>query len=277
MLSKRLFLGHGPLVAYVSLFIALGGSGYAATRIASIARSAPVKVRCSATHAGKRVSCKVVKGSGVGPRGPQGPPGKNGNTGAAGATTYTQPPAFAFFEQTPGTTSTSVNVGALNDNDEWQNFALFTAFNQDIPTSAPGEPILRTWLESPSELDGSPAHLQSVQFCYGGQSSTSPVANAQLTHATVVEYVEPNGAVPPNTAQPPAYNTVALYDTALTNTVPAGVNGAGGCETVAPPSPVAIQADGELALDLTYTFTAPQSDQSGIQVTLGRVTTTYSP
>src|ERR1700683_480426 len=126
MLSKRLFLGHGTVVAYVSLFIALGGSGYAATRIASIASSAPVKVRCSATHAGKKVSCKVVKGSGVGPRGPQGLPGKNGNNGASGPTTYSQPPAFTFVEQTPGvpqSSATSVTIGGLHDGDEWENIA----------------------------------------------------------------------------------------------------------------------------------------------------------
>lgn len=71
---KRLGLGsaHATVIAYVALFLALVGSGYAAVRIAS---SAPVKVRCSASRRGKRVSCQVVKGSGVGPRGLQGPPG----------------------------------------------------------------------------------------------------------------------------------------------------------------------------------------------------------
>ncbi len=85
MLSRRFLAGHGTVVAYASLFIALGGSGYAATRIATAARSAPVKVRCSASRGGRRIGCQVVRGSGTGPRGAQGLRGENGTARGSGA------------------------------------------------------------------------------------------------------------------------------------------------------------------------------------------------
>ncbi len=275
MPSRRFLAGHGTVVAYVSLFVALGGSGYAATRIASIASSAPVKVRCSATHAGKKVSCKVVKGSGIGPRGKQGPPGVNG---ASGPTTYSQPPAFSFVEQTPGvpsSSSVSVNFGAIH-NDEWQNIALFTQFNQDIPASAPGEPIIQTLISGPTEFVGATSHFYSAGFCYGGQLSVNPTTE-QLTHIALVEYVENNGPVPTGTAQPPAYTTDTLWSTPLTGALPATSSGAGGCMTVTPPKPVAIQPNGFLALWFTPTYTAPSSDQNGVQLSFGRITTTFGP
>jgi hypothetical protein len=279
MFSKRLLLGHGTVVAYISLFIALGGSGYAATRIAAAASSAPVKVRCSATHAGKKVSCKVVKGSGVGPRGPQGPPGKNGNSAASGPTTYSQPPGFSFVEQTPGvpaSSAVSVNIGSLHDGDEWQNIALFTAAKQDIPTSAPGEPVLQTLVNGPTEFLGSSSHFYSAGFCYGGQLSPAE-SSEQLTHIALVEYIENNGPVPADSAAPPGYTTATLWSAPITGAVPASANGAGGCMTVTPPKPVAIQPNGYLALWFTPTYTAPSGDQDGAQISFGRITTSFGP
>jgi hypothetical protein len=279
MFSKRLLFGHGTVVAYVSLFIALGGSGYAATRIASAASSAPVKVRCSATHAGRKVSCKVVKGSGVGPRGRQGPPGKNGNNGASGPTTYSQPPAFTFVEQTPGvpaSSSVSVNFGTLQD-DEWQNIALYTSIKQDIPASTPGQPIVQTLINGPTEFEGSTSHFYSGGFCYGGQLNQTDPTSAQLTHVALVEYVENNGPVPTNTFQPPQYTTVTLWSAPITNAAPATASGAGGCLTFGPSSPVAIQPNGFLALWITPTFSAPDSSTSGVQISFGRITTSFGP
>jgi hypothetical protein len=90
---SRLWGGHGTVVAWVALFIALGGSGYAAVTIAS---AGGVKVRCSASRGHKKVGCKVVKGSGVGPQGPRGVQGPPGPTGPSGATTLTEPPGYSF-------------------------------------------------------------------------------------------------------------------------------------------------------------------------------------
>ena len=281
MLSKRLFLGHGTVVAYVALFIALGGSGYAATRIATESRSAPVKVRCSALQGRRRVACKVVKGSGVGPRGPRGPGGPRGlggPSGAAGPSSYTEVPAFSFLTQPntgPGVTAVDVNTGTLHPNDEYQNFAVFTNNSEDVPATAPGKPVFRTYLLSPGELDGSPAHLASVQFCYGFQDDPAKTTTISFTNASVVEFDDPAsgaGAGPIT-----GYTPVSLFDMPLTNTVAGTVAGSGGCETVTPPSAPAINPDGYLALDLTGTFTAPNSSTGGDQVLFGRVTTTYSP
>ncbi len=279
MLSKRLFLGHGTVVAYVSLFIALGGSGYAATRIASIASSSPVKIRCSASRGRRRVACKVVKGSGVGPRGPQGLPGKNGNNGASGPTTYSQPPAFTFVEQTPGvpqSSATSVTIGGPHDGDEWENIALYTSFKQDIPAAAPGQPILQTLVNGPTEYVGTTSQFYSAGFCYGGQLSANP-SSEQLTHIALVEYVENNGPVPSNSPAPPAYTTDTLWSAPITGAAPASSSGAGGCMTVAPPKPVAIQPNGFLALWFTPSYTAPSSDTTGTQISFGRITTSFGP
>jgi hypothetical protein len=276
MLVKRFFRGHGTVVAYVSLFIALGGSGYAATRIATASRSAPVKVRCSASQGRRRVACKVVKGSGVGPRGAQGPPGTNG---ALGPTTYSQPPAFSFVEQTPGvpqSSAVSVTIGSLHDGDEWQNIALFTSFQQDIPASAPGQPILQTYVNGPTEFEGSTSHFYSAGFCYGGQLSVNPTTE-QLTHIALVEYIENNGPVPTDSAAPPAYTTDTLWSAPITGAVPASSSGAGGCLTVTPPKPVAIPPNGYLALWFTPSYTAPDSDQNGVQISFGRITTSFGP
>ena len=70
---------------------------------------------------------------------------------------------------------------------------MFTNPSQKVPANAPGEPIFRTYLTSPGELDGSPADLQSVEFCYG----SNPVAGTNtlaFTRARVVEYAEPPAA-----------------------------------------------------------------------------------
>ena len=272
-LDRKFPLRHGTLVAYVALFIALGGSGYAATRIASIAGSSPVKVRCSATRAGKRVNCKVVKGSGAGPRGQQGPPGRNG---AAGPTTYSGPPAFTFVEQTPGvpaSSSVSVNFGQLH-NDEWQNIALFTSFKR--------HPCERAGAADPADADQRPDRVRRLdialllgQLLLRRSAGPTDPTSEQLTHIALVEYVENN--VPTDTFQPPAYTTVPLWSAPITNAAPATSSGAGGCVTFGPSSPVAIQPNGFLALWITPSYSAPDSDTGGVQVSFGRITTTFGP
>jgi hypothetical protein len=275
----RTRFSHTSVIAYLALFLALGGTGFAAQQTAHVAGSSPVKVRCSATRSGKHVGCKVVKGSGVGPRGPRGPQGNTGNNGASGPTTYSDPPAFTFVEQTPGvppSSAVSVTTGELHNGEQYQNIALYTQASQDISATAPGEPILQTYVNGPTEFDGSPVRFYGASFCYGGQLSIHPTTE-QLTHVALVEEVENNGPVPPGTAQPPAYTPVTVWSAPITNAVAASSDGAGGCMSVGPSSPVAVQPNGMFALWFTSSYTAPSSDTVGVQITFGRITTTFGP
>jgi hypothetical protein len=283
----RMRVSHTTVVAYLALFIALGGSGYAATQIgghapravAQAARAPSVKVRCSASRSGRKVSCQVVKGSGVGPRGPRGltgPRGIPGVSGAAGPTSFTQTSSFAYYAQTPGTTAVDVNTGVLHPAGEsqYENFAVFTNPSQKVPANAPGEPIFRTYLTSPGELDGSPAHLKSVEFCYG----SNPVAGTNtlaFTRARVVEYAEPPAAATGLAGNPPPFNNLTLADQSFSDVGVPG--GSGGCQKITPATPATIDPSGYLTLEVTVTYTAPNSDTAGVQLTFGRVTTTYSP
>ena len=76
MLSRP---SHATIVAYLALFVALGGSGYAATRLTK----SPLKVRCLASKGGKKVACAVVSVT-VGKNGKNGLQGPKGNTGRPG-------------------------------------------------------------------------------------------------------------------------------------------------------------------------------------------------
>jgi hypothetical protein len=284
---------HATIVAYVALFFALGGSGWAATHLPGSAggvsrrqarpakaKAAPVRVRCTATQGNKRVTCKVVSGSGAGPAGATGPRGLQGlqgppgASGAAGDDSYTNFPAYAFLEQTPGMTAVSVNGPGSHPLDEYENFAIFNTSGSPVE-SPPGEPVLQSFVFAPDEMNGSTPHVASVQFCYGMQSnSTDTVA---IVGAAMSEYQEIDSTAPSATGTPPGYSTSTLFSqpiSGLTGTS-AGVSG---CDTVTPSTAPAVDPGSLLAFDVTFRYTTTlDDDDSGIQVTLGRITVTYSP
>jgi hypothetical protein len=293
MLSKRLFLGHGTVVAYVALFIALGGSGYAATRIATASRSAPVKVRCSASQGRRRVACKVVKGSGVGPPGPRGTQGPPGTSGATGPSVLTTAPAFSYLGPVPGSPSLQEQGGGISADDESQQFTVYTTTSvPSSPGGTPGQPVFRTYLESPGELYGGSAHLQSIQFCYGLQDTSNTFhvgepTTIAITHATLTQYDESGTTVVPG--EPPTYDPTQLFSVPLdiqtsptlqTSGPGAGSGvGTGGCQTLTPSAAPAISSTGYLALDITATFTADVDNAAtwNAIISFGRITTTYAP
>jgi hypothetical protein len=294
MFSRKLLVGHGTVVAYVSLFIALGGSGYAATRIASIAGSSPVKVRCTASRGRRRVACKVVKGSGTGPQGARGPRGFQGSTGGSGATgpsVLTTSPAFTYLGTVPGSPALEEQGGGISADEESQQFTVYT--NTATQSSNPGEPVFRTYLESPGELYGGTAHLQSIQLCYGLQDTSNTFhvgepTTIAITHAALTQYDESGTTVVPG--QPPTYDPTPLFslpldiqsNPALQTSGPGAGSGVGtgGCQTLTPSSAPAISSTGYLALDITATFTAPDATNGptwNAIISFGRITTTYAP
>jgi hypothetical protein len=277
---KRLGTTHATAIAYVALFIALGGSGYAATRIATAAGSAPVKVRCSASQGRRRVACKVVKGSGVGPRGLQGQPGASGTSGP---TVLTQGPGYSRQPATISGFPWTNNSGQSYDSEAEQEF---TAYSQYSP-----EPLqtttLQTSLLSPSEVAGGSERLASVQFCYGVFNNTDPGAGytstIQITNAEVVEDNEQSSsssAAPtsPNTnttPEAPLYAPEPLINAALSPPL----ENSSSCRTIAATSPAPVSPNGYLSLILTVTY---QGEAYGGNypegtISLGRVTATYSP
>jgi hypothetical protein len=274
----RTRISHTSVIAYLALFLALGGTGFAAQQIAQAAKSPPVKVRCSASRSGRRVACAIVRGKGVGPRGAQGVPGKPGAPGApgaAGSTALTAAPSY-----TPLYTQISnplVGVNNISSDPtgqlEWQRMNVYSGSVVSTPATVPFE----TFLLSPNELDGSADHISSVDFCYGIQDSTIGSATLSITRLTVIELTEPDG--PANGAQP-VYTTppAQVFDqpvnlggsaTGQTNCVKVAASGA----------PVAIAPGGYLALKVQLTFAAPTAPKSYNQgwVYFGRISTTYSP
>ncbi len=294
-LGPQRHLSHGTIVAYVALFFALGGTGWAASHVSSgptlvarVAGGSGVKVHCSATRNGKRVSCRVLRGSGVGPRGPrgpQGPPGNSGSSGGSGGTdadSFTESPAYNLTTPVAYVNGVGVNAQSSDTtNDEWQQANIFTF--KRWTTADPGTITFRTPLLSPNQLQGTGAHLDSVDFCYGLQNTnqySNGEADVSITNATVLEYVEPDGTS--TSGYQPAYTPVTLIDKPLTLTT-SDAGGSTGCDTVTASPAAAITSGGYLELDVQVqilTPTAPISPGTASYqgwVDFGRVTTTYAP
>jgi hypothetical protein len=308
----RVRISHGTIVAYAALFFALCGSGYAATQIggprAHAAKARGLKVHCTARQKGKKVKCQAVVGVVVGPRGPrgfQGPPGKSsgGPGGGGGNTVLTDAPAYtgvtlsqtscdagsvaltasgpASFEQTQ---SWSGSSNCAKGNGYSTGSTLFRATG----IAASESQVFSTYLLSPSQVDGSASHLDSIQFCYGAGSATAGTgaeaqsASFKFTQAEVYEIDEPAAATAGGGAPP--------YKHELLMNAPLSLSGSSNCQTVAPPSPPAIDSSGYLLFQLFVTFSATagswepansypqaQANTATAALTLGRLTTTYSP
>jgi hypothetical protein len=273
----RTRLNHSSVIAYLALFLALGGTGFAAQQIAHAAKSPPVKVRCRAARSGKRVGCAVVRGSGVGPRGAQGVPGKPGAPGAAGPTTLTAAPSYTPLYTQISNPLVGVNSPSSDPTGqlEWQRMNVYSGSVVASPATVPFE----TFLLSPSELDGSADHISSVDFCYGIQDSTLGNATLSISRLTVIELMEPDG--PANGAQPVYASPPATVFDQPVDLVGSATGQTDCVKVAASGSPAAIAPGGYLALKVQLSFVAPTAPKSYSYnqgwVYFGRVTTTYSP
>lgn len=268
---------HGTLIAFVALFVALGGAGYAATNIGG-----GVKVTCKAKHGRNHVSCAVVRGPAVGPRGPrgpQGPPGTKGASGGSGPTTFTQEPAYTVDPSNNPNWLTAIGAPVPNRYLEEQ----YDIAQDSNPTNDVQNDIYMP-LQSPSQIGGGSTHLSSVQFCinisansnalYSGQSAVS------VDKATVYELSEPNpngGPGSGNSNGPPPYS----QRTPLLQQSYTGQTQIDSCLTASTTSPQAIDPNGYLVLAVTLGLTTSGKTNAGYYgtnyVQLGRVTTTYTP
>jgi hypothetical protein len=281
---------HATIVAYLALFLALGGSGYAATQLTK----APLKVRCLASKGGKKVACAVVsvtagkngKNGLQGPKGNTGPPGPKGDTGTnatVGPTVITQQPSYVAG----ATGSSFLTAPTYPTTPDYNEEEQFIAQNGGPAlTAAADQHDLNMELISPSSLAGSAEHISSVEFCLNlgpnyNQGDTAP-SSVSLIKASVYELDEPTPAAVTtgdDTSGPPAYSA----PTTLLQQTYTGETTIKGCFTATPGSatPPVVTAGGYLVLAVTLGYTAPaeknqyQYVQNLIQ--LGRVTTTYSP
>lgn len=317
---SRARLTHGTAVAYVALFFALGGSGYAATQlgghskgtpVAHAARGSKLKVHCTATNGGKKVKCVAVTGVVRGPRGPQGPKGPPGNNGTSttggsggGTTVFVQPPAYAIGNEalSPASCSTGTNgfggSGAPSQYDQTQAWSASSDCatgngysTGDLNYRATGVPAsdsatFTTYLQTPSQVDGSPSDLDSVQFCYGDSNDTAgtgteaQTATMTINRAQVYEIDEPAVATAGGGAPPYAHEL--LLNDAL------NLVGGSNCATVKPASTAKVDPSGYLMFRIFAAFTATkgyyansyyatQAYTAVTPLTLGRITTTYGP
>jgi hypothetical protein len=279
-------------VAYVALFFALGGTGWAASQLAAgpkasaptahAARSKPLKIHCTAKKGGKKLKCVAVTGVVRGPRGPQGPrgvpgprgdsggsgaTGGSGTTGSGGSTVITQAPAYGFVAQNATSCYTNSGISFASSgtgaDDELQSFSgsssCAKAGNSNpnpplVGIAATEQGVFTTYLLTPSQVDGHSAKLASVQFCYGASTGTAGTGTEKQTTSMTIT----NAAVY-QLNEPAAASSGAgapPYATAtLLSTNPSLGNGSN-CATVKPSSPVAIGASGYLMFRLVATLSA---------------------
>jgi hypothetical protein len=282
---------HATIVAYLALFVALGGSSYAATQLTK----SPLKVRCLASKGGKKVACAVVsvtagkngKNGLQGPKGNTGPPGHKGDTGTnatAGPTVITQPPTYVPDAANGSSFLTGATYPTTPDYDEEEQFIAQNGGTSAL-TAAADQHDLNLDLISPSSLAGSTEHITSVEFCLnlGPNYNTGDAApsSVSLMKASVYELDEPTPAsvtTGDDSSGPPAYSATTLIQQAYT-----GETTVKGCFTATPGSaaPPAVTRGGYLVLAVTLGYTAP-AEKNAYQyvqnlIQLGRVTTTYSP
>lgn len=266
----------------MALFVALGGSGYAATQIGG-----GVKVKCFATRNHKRVSCYVVGSTGPGPRGPDGPRGPQGpkgdqgtpgTNGGNGPTTFTQEPAYTVDPGNPNNFLTPMGSPSPN---RYLEEEYTIAEDSNAVTDSQSDVYMP--LESPSRVGGSGTHISSVQFCINispnSNSNYSGHSTVTVDKATVYELDEPKpagGAGTGTPGGPPAYSP----RTTLLQQSYTGQSTINDCLTATAATPQAVNPDGYLVLAVTLGLTT-----NGIiggnfgtnYVQFGRVTTTFTP
>ena len=283
--APRRLPSHGTVVAYLALFLVLGGTGYAATQIGN-----GVKVTCAAQRGHKHVACTVVgktrpgpRGR-TGPRGPTGPRGLLGPRGPAGASggdgpaVYTSQPAFTVDPQNQQNFLTPMGPANPNPYLEGQQ----TVAEDSNPANDLQNDVYMPLL-SPSQLGGAALRLSSVQFCvnispnsnvnYPGTSSVS------VDKATVYEINEPKPAGGAGTGAaggPPAYSPrVAMLQQTYT-----GQTQIDDCLTASASNPQTVNPNGYLVLAVTLGLTTSGKANNTFgtnYVQFGRVTTTFTP
>jgi hypothetical protein len=280
--GRRAHALHATVIAYLALFLALGGTSYAATRVASSPRAHATGRAASDHSTGPRGprgprGLRGLKGARgpagpagpTGPTGPSGPAGPAGKSGASGSTVIASEPAWA-------------QVGGTLTAEGSKYFGEYEEFDQaggqdESGTKAVRHAELQTPLFSPSTLAGSAQHVTEIQICYA--IADAPNASFEpdtltLDHLYVYEYNQPTASVPsgkgaglPGTVTwvPDGKSTSTLASVALSL-------GTSGCAKI-PVSTPAINPDGYVVLDLEVAGTG----NAAANLFLGRMSYTLAP
>jgi hypothetical protein len=281
----RLRARHATIVAYLALFVAILGTGFAAGRLTN-GRSARRTVALeSASHRHKsRRGPRGPRGftGAPGQRGPKGDQGDTGGTGPSGPTVFSTGPAWSD-RSTSGTgsgapcTGTSLYGPTVKN---WQG-EDYDEFDQCSPGTA-GHAVDQLWMPiaGDSELSGSAQHLSSVRICYFLVDVTGGITldKIDLVQQSLPSVSDPSNATGANPGGGFAPNGGTL--TTLTSaTVPAGTPDAKGyvaaCPTITfSPAAPAVDPNGTLMLQLQLSH---GWNSYNAYVMLGRVTYTFTP
>lgn len=273
--QRRRLPSHGTVIAYLALFLVLGGTGYAASQIGGA-----VKVTCSAKREHRKVACKVVGKAKRGPAGPQGsrgPQGATGPSGGEGPTTFTQPPAYTVDPNNNPNYLTAFVSPTPNPYFEAQRTVA-----QDSSTVTDAHNDVITPLLSPSQIGGTAVKLSSVEFCINIGPNSNPsftgTSTVSVDKATVYEIDEPKpaggaGSGDSNAEPPPYESPVPLLQQTYT-----GETMVDDCLTASASTPQPVNPDGYLVLAVTLGLTTSGGPGFGTNpIAFGRVTTTYGP
>jgi hypothetical protein len=246
------------VIAFVALFVALGGGAYAASGLVS----GGTITGCAKSHGGPLTIVRAGhkcprhqvaltfdergpagKTGGAGPPGPRGATGPTGTEGT-GTTVFTDPPGWA-----PTTTSAFLSSSISTDWDEYydENSSVTDTF-QALPVTL-------------AQLDGSAAQLSAFSFCYG---AGGPAGDSKITNVEVDAVNEPatitSGTPPGGTTTTPLIKQTTTLDTH-------------GCPSYTPSSSLTLGGTTFLVAHLTWSGTTA----GGNSIYLGRTTYTFTP
>jgi hypothetical protein len=303
---RKLGSWHATVVAYLALLVALGGTGYAASRVfvspsahrTEASRRAAVTARARPRR-GRRGPRGFRGATGpAGPRGPIGPKGDKGDKGdpgPSGPTTISVPPAWSLVGDTWSDAGPSSDNGVCGQSHNasycdgglkgpypstWQgqSYQEFDQWGHNYP--GPYVALLRMPLTFTSQLSGSPQHLVSIRFCYShivGPGGPHPDTYVAVDSVAVHELSLPSVSIPPGAdAVAPGTHGYAPNGGVdqIVASAPVGTSHTTGadCPTVQLTTPP-LEPNGEFDLELHVTH----AGQWYANLMLGRVTYTMSP
>jgi hypothetical protein len=262
-------LTFANVIAVLALFIALGGTSYAISRLPK--NSVGTKqIRNRAVTLAKispSAQKSLAGASGViGPAGPQSPSGAPGGSGGSGPTVLAQPAAWVLRSSSPQSDSIlSDSTQSDTSGNATQDAFKFGGFGG--PFTATG--TIQEQLLSPSEIGGSPVRLSSVGFCYyvGPYPPGNTITNTRITKVRVYQLNETDSG----SGFPPSQSTILLDDSVSL------ANKSHGCPSYDLSSPATIAPGSYLFVRLEAVDTQGNGDSTGALVQLGRVSAAYTP
>jgi hypothetical protein len=303
-LGVRIWSGrHATVVAYLALFVALGGTGFAATSLHSSGgalRSNHAQTVAHAASARGRRGPRGFRGR-TGPRGPAGARGSKGDSGAtgpSGPTTISVDPTWRRISSLSTTgnvkgidspANTYANQTALvqgfavtDGRQTYQEFDECCSANTAEYTDHLEMPIF-----SPAVLSGSAQHVTSVRICYsiltyGVSTYIAPdtLSVEQIAQPTISVPASATTAYPgQNVWVPQGATATQLASDSITAPAPTSTatnyTAVQDCPTLSLQTP-AINTNGGLYLDLAVEHASGGTGQVS-NMLLGRVTYTLSP